>query len=99
VAIVVLFGFFVLGLLAYRTYQDDPPIPSRVIDPSGRVVFTGEWLRFPGDVLFIVGGVLPLLYLCWLGVRYTVRRMTLEEPEEILFAEVTEPAAESAGQA
>ncbi len=23
-----------------------------------------EWLRFPGDVLFIVGGVLPLLYIC-----------------------------------
>lgn len=50
-----------------------------------------EWLRFPGDVLFIVGGVLPLLYLCWLGVRYRVRRVTLEEPEHPLFAEVTEP--------
>ena len=52
-----------------------------------------EWLRFPGDVLFIVGGVLPLLYICWLGVRYPVKRVTLEEPEEILFTEVTEPAA------
>jgi nitric oxide reductase subunit B len=50
-----------------------------------------EWLRFPGDVLFIVGGVLPLLYLCWLGARHAVRTVTLEEPEEILFAEVTEP--------
>ena len=29
-----------------------------------------EWMRFPGDVVFIVGGVLPILYLCWLGVRY-----------------------------
>jgi nitric oxide reductase subunit B len=57
-----------------------------------------EWLRFPGDVLFIAGGVLPLLYLCWLGVRHTVPRVTLEEPEEILFAEITEPAAEAAGQ-
>ena len=26
VAIVVVFGFFVLGLLAYRTYRDEPPI-------------------------------------------------------------------------
>jgi nitric oxide reductase subunit B len=51
-----------------------------------------EWLRFPGDLLFIVGGVLPLLYLCWLGVRHTVPRVTLEEPEEILFTEVTAPA-------
>ena len=29
VALVFLFGFFVLGLLAYRTYQADPPIPQR----------------------------------------------------------------------
>jgi nitric oxide reductase subunit B len=50
-----------------------------------------EWLRFPGDTLFIVGGAIPLLYLCWLGVRHTVKRVTLEEPEEILFTEITEP--------
>jgi nitric oxide reductase subunit B len=51
-----------------------------------------EWLRFPGDAIFILGGVLPLLYLCWLAVRYgTSRETTLEEPKAILFAEVTEP--------
>jgi nitric oxide reductase subunit B len=50
-----------------------------------------EWLRFPGDLLFIVGGVLPLLYLCWLGVRHTVPRVTLEEPDN-LFTDVTAPA-------
>ena len=38
--LVVLFGFFVLGLLAYRTYQAKPPIPERAVDPSGEVVFT-----------------------------------------------------------
>jgi nitric oxide reductase subunit B len=54
-----------------------------------------EWLRFPGDVLFIVGGILPLLYICWTGVRHRVKRVTLEEPEEILFADVTEPAPEA----
>ncbi len=52
-----------------------------------------EWLRFPGDVLFIAGGVLPLLYICWLGVRHRVGKGTLEEPEEILFTEITEPDA------
>ncbi len=51
-----------------------------------------EWLRLPGDVLFIVGGALPLLWLCWLGVRHTVPRVTLEEPTAGLFTEVTEPA-------
>ncbi len=54
-----------------------------------------EWLRFPGDVLFIAGGVLPLLYICWVGVRHRVTRVTLEEPEEMLFTEVTEPPAEA----
>ena len=34
---------------------------------------------------------LPLLYLSYLGVRHTVKRVTLEEPEDILFTEVTEP--------
>lgn len=29
-----------------------------------------EWMRLPGDLLFILGGTLPLLYLCWLAVRY-----------------------------
>jgi hypothetical protein len=31
-----------------------------------------EWLRLPGDVLFIGGGVLPLRWICWCGVRYRV---------------------------
>jgi nitric oxide reductase subunit B len=48
-----------------------------------------EWLRLPGDALFIVGGVLPLLYLCWLGVRHRVARVTYEEPEHPLFTEIT----------
>jgi nitric oxide reductase subunit B len=39
-----------------------------------------EWLRLPGDAIFIVGGVLPLLYLCWLGIRYAVPGTIFEEP-------------------
>jgi nitric oxide reductase subunit B len=50
-----------------------------------------EWIRLPGDIVFIGGGVLPVLYLCWLGIRYTVPRVTMGE--EALFTEVTEPAA------
>jgi nitric oxide reductase subunit B len=50
-----------------------------------------EWLRLPGDLYFIAVGVLPLLYLTYLGVRYTVRSEVIEEPEEILFTDVTEP--------
>jgi nitric oxide reductase subunit B len=50
-----------------------------------------EWLRFPGDVLFIVGGAVPALYIAYLGVRYTVKQVTLEEPEDVLFTEIHEP--------
>ena len=42
VALVVLFGFFVLGLLAYRTYQAKPPTPQRVVDPGGHVLYTAQ---------------------------------------------------------
>lgn len=51
-----------------------------------------EWLRFPGDVLFITGGAIPALYIAWLGIRHTVKRVTLDEPEDILFTDVHEPA-------
>ncbi len=51
-----------------------------------------EWLRFPGDAVFIVGGVLPVLYLCWQAVRTRVPKTTLEEPAEILSSEITGPA-------
>jgi nitric oxide reductase subunit B len=47
-----------------------------------------EWLRFPGDVIFIVGGTLPVLYLCWLGIRRQVRTATPVLPENVLFTEV-----------
>jgi nitric oxide reductase subunit B len=33
-------------------------------------VNTLEWLRLPGDALFIAGGSLPLLWLCLRAVRY-----------------------------
>ena len=54
-----------------------------------------EWIRFPGDILFIGGGVLPLLYICYLGVRHRVKPTTTEEPDEILFTEITAPTAET----
>jgi len=52
-----------------------------------------EWIRLPGDVLFIVGGALPVLWLAWKGIRHTVPQVTLEEPEDMLFTEVEEPQA------
>jgi nitric oxide reductase subunit B len=53
-----------------------------------------EWIRLPGDIVFIAGGVVPLLYICYLGVRHRVKRTTTEEAE-ILFTEITAPAPEA----
>jgi len=35
-----------------------------------------EWLRLPGDIVFIAGGALPVLYITFIGVRHTVKRIT-----------------------
>jgi nitric oxide reductase subunit B len=51
-----------------------------------------EWLRLPGDIVFIGGGALPVVYITYVGIRHTVKRTTLAEPEDILFTEIHEPA-------
>ena len=44
-------------LLAYRTYQSDPPIPDRAVDPSGGTVFTGDDI-LDGQELFLTYGLM-----------------------------------------
>jgi hypothetical protein len=39
----------------------------------------------------LVVGAIPVLYIAYIGIRHTVKRVTLEEPEDILFTEVVEP--------
>ncbi|HEX2895711.1 MAG TPA: cbb3-type cytochrome c oxidase subunit I [Marmoricola sp.] len=56
-----------------------------------------EWMRLPGDVLFIVGGTLPFFYIAWLGIRHLKSgQITDEMPEDVLFTEL-EPVAVGAG--
>lgn len=40
IALVLLFGFFVMGMLAYRTYTDGMAQPRQVVTPQGEVLFT-----------------------------------------------------------
>jgi nitric oxide reductase subunit B len=56
-ALVVVVGFFVLGLLAYRTYQSDPPIPARAVDPSGATVYTQDDVS-EGQKVFLRHGLM-----------------------------------------
>jgi nitric oxide reductase subunit B len=57
VAIVVLFGFFVLGLLAYRTYTDQAPIPGKVVLPDGQVLFSRADV-IAGQQIFLRNGLM-----------------------------------------
>jgi nitric oxide reductase subunit B len=53
-----------------------------------------EWGRLPGDVVFIVGGALPFLWIAWLGLRHFRHGAVVEEmPQDVLFVEL-----ESAGR-
>ncbi|GHG52085.1 nitric oxide reductase [Sinomonas cellulolyticus] len=65
------------------------------INQPGNAVL--EWLRLPGDLIFIIGGILPFLWTAWLGVRYRVKERTLEVPEEMLYFEEATAGGSSAG--
>ena len=88
-------SLFPLGILQLYHSVNEGYFYARSLDfLSARINVLVTWLRFPGDVLFIVGGILPVLYLAWLGIRHAAPELTLEEPREILFTEVVEPGAE-----
>jgi nitric oxide reductase subunit B len=55
--LVMLFGFTILGILAYLTYTDEPPIPRTVVDSSDRVLFSGEEIR-RGQGVFLANGLM-----------------------------------------
>ena len=57
VAIVGLCGFLLLGILAYRTYTDEPPIPAKVIGANGELLFTGEDVT-SGQEVFLKNGLM-----------------------------------------
>ena len=64
-----------------------PRSPSSSSAAAVRVL---EWLRLPGDVLFIVGGILPVVYL---AVRmFLARRRYRDLPEEAATEVFTEAA-------
>lgn len=55
--LVLLFGLTVLGILAYLTYTDEPPIPQEVVSPSGRVLFSDQDIR-RGESVFLANGLM-----------------------------------------
>jgi len=65
-----------------------------VTQPGNAVL---EWLRMPGDLVFIIGGVLPFLWITWLGVRHTRAATTQVVPVEALYTELDDTPAMAAG--
>ena len=57
VAVTFVFGFAFLILLTFKAYQNAPPIPARVIDTSGAIVFTGDDIR-SGQEVFLKYGLM-----------------------------------------
>jgi nitric oxide reductase subunit B len=49
-----------------------------------------EWMRMPGDVVFILGGALPVLYICARGVFRKGKSGSTKEPGLHLFTERVE---------
>jgi nitric oxide reductase subunit B len=80
---------FPLGVVQLYKSVNDGYFAARqlefVTNPSNTLL---EWMRLPGDVVFIVGGALPFLWICWLGVRYRVTNQVVDEPEDVLFTEI-----------
>ncbi|ORB31537.1 nitric-oxide reductase large subunit [Mycolicibacterium parafortuitum] len=78
-------GYFEARSLAFLT------------DPGNRLL---DWMRMPGDVIFIVGGVLPFVWIAWIGVRsfWQHRESADELPENPLYTELPATPAPTSGQ-
>ena len=56
-AIVLIIGFFIMGVLSYYTYYDEPPIPQVVKDANGTVLFTRADIM-GGQQVFLRNGLM-----------------------------------------
>ncbi|MEV4328541.1 hypothetical protein AB0J37_40405 [Microbispora rosea] len=68
------FGFFVMGLLAYRTYTVEPPVPRLVVGESGQQLYAGRDVA-DGQKVFLANGLMQygsvLGHGGYLGPDYT----------------------------
>ena len=84
-----------LGVLQLWHSVNDGYFEARTLnyltEPGNAVL---EWMRMPGDLILIIGGVLPFLWITWLGVRYGIKATATELPPETLYVEETPEAAQ-----
>ena len=99
VALVMLFGFTVMGLLAYRTYTNSMPQPERVVTESGETLFTTQDIT-EGQKLFQARGLMEygsiLGHGGYLGPDFTAEYLRMEATsvkEQLASEGVDDPAA------
>ena len=102
VALVFIFGFFVMGVLAYRTYTASMPLPQEVVSQEGEVVFTGEEIT-NGQNIFLTRGLQQYGSIvghgAYLGPDYTAEYLRLSSEhilERLEQAGVQDPQAATA---
>lgn len=80
VALVMIFGFLVMGILVYRTYSASMPMPDKVVDESGQLLFTGNDIT-RGQELYQARGLMEygsvLGHGAYLGPDYTAEYLRL----------------------
>src|SRR5574337_997598 len=80
VALVMIFGFLVMGILAYRTYTASMPMPATVVSESGQELFSGPEITH-GQELFQARGLMQygsiLGHGAYLGPDYTAEYLRL----------------------
>src|SRR5690625_7452628 len=105
VALVLILGFFVMGILAYRTYTDSMPLPQQVVSTEDEVVFTEEQVT-EGQQIFLRRGLQQYGSIvghgAYLGPDYTAEylRLSSEHIRESLASQgVQDPQAAKIGRA
>lgn len=80
VVLVMIFGFLVMGILAYRTYTASMPIPDKVVSESGQQLFTKDDIT-RGQELYQARGLMEygsvLGHGAYLGPDYTAEYLRM----------------------
>ena len=96
------FGFSVLGYLAYRNHTDQPPLPREVRSAAGGVLFTGDDIM-GGQHLFQKYGLMQYGTLfghgAYLGPDFTAQYLRVSGEKAVIFySEQHLPPAEAAAK-
>jgi nitric oxide reductase subunit B len=80
VALVMIFGFLVMGILVYRTYTASMPMPDKVVSESGKTLFSGTDIT-RGQEIYQARGLMEygsvLGHGAYLGPDYTAEYLRM----------------------